>query len=276
MEDDNRSVASAGSVASTAQAKVACPHCAKDFQKRGIFKHIRLNHYNDFLLMTSERWVDEAMRGQPLRIEWEGKDERGEPELVSVWVCLATYRSFLSRPRASAHLMKDHSARKIHDRELVKLQKEIKTAQFKRQQQLSNSQLMKSYKSAVERNCPELARILWRRINYERHSICIINLAAHELIKLEKDKNLDRIIDKWIKMLPEIEALESAKCLDVKTLLPYYEGVIMTRQFLYGKFWTFDEFNEIRCGKRSIHLKHSELSEDMYFFAGEHMCPPEF
>lgn len=276
MEDDSHSVASAGSVASTSQIKVACPHCSKDFQKRAIFKHIRLNHYNDFLLMTSERWVNEAMRGEPLRIEWEGVDERGEPEAVSLWVCLATYKTFMSRPRAAAHLMKDRSARKIHDRELLKLQKELKSAAFKRQQERENNPIMKSYKSAVERNCPDLARILWRRINYETHSICIITVTAHELIKLEKDKNLDQIMNKWTKMLPEIQALESAKCLDVKTLMPYYEGVIMTRQFLYGKFWTFDEFNEIRCGERSFQPKGAEMSEEMYFFAGDHMCPPEF
>jgi hypothetical protein len=226
--------------------------------------------------MTSERWVNEAMRGQPLRIEWEGKDERGELELVSVWVCLATYKSFLSRPRASAHLMKDHSARKIHDRELLKLQKEIKTTQFKRQQEFHNNTVVKSYRSAVERNCPELARILWRRINYETYSISLICVAAHELMKLEKDKNLDRTIEKHLKMSSEIEALESAKCLDVKTLLPYYEAFIDIRQFLYRKFWTFDEFNDLRNGERSIQPKHAELSEDMYFFAGEHMPPPEF
>jgi hypothetical protein len=278
MEDDNRSVASAGSVASTAQAKVACPHCSKDFQKRGIFKHIRLNHYKEFLLLTSERWVNEAARGEPLRIEWEGEDDHGEPIPISVWVCLATYRSFLLRHRAVAHLAKDHSARKIHDRELVKLKKDLQSAQFRRQQEYNNNAIVKSYKSAVERNCPELARILWRRIDYETYSISLIVSAADELMKLEihKDKNLDRIIEKHLKMSSEIEALESAKCLDVKTLLPYYEGTIMVRQFLYNKFWTFDEFNDLRNGERSIQPKHAELSEDMYFFAGEHMPPPEF
>ena len=276
MEDDNRSVASAGSVASTAQAKVACPNCSREFQKRGIFKHIRLNHYKEFLLLTSERWVNDAEKGEPLRIEWEGEDERGEPELVSVWVCLATYRTFLSRQRAVAHYAKDHSARKIHDRELLKLKKDLQSAQFKRQQERNNNPLIKSYKSAVERNCPELARILWRRISYEMHSYSLIFVTACDLIKLENDKNLDRIIDKMEKIGLEIGALESAKCLDIKTLLPYYEGVIMIRQFLYNKFWTFDEFNDLRNSERSIQPKHAELSEEMYFFAGEHMPPPEF
>jgi hypothetical protein len=95
-------------------------------------------------------------------------------------------------------------------------------------------------------------------------------------LEIHKDKNLDRTIEKHLKMSSEIEALESAKCLDVKTLLPYYEGIIMVRQFLYNKFWTFDEFNDLRNGERSIQPKHAELSEDMYFFAGEHMPPPEF
>jgi hypothetical protein len=275
MEDDNHSVASGGSVASTSQTKVSCPHCSKDFQKRAIFKHIRLNHYNDFLLMTSERWVNEAMRGEPLRIEWEGNDERGEPELVSVWVCLATYKTFLSRHRAAGHLMKDHSARKIHDRELLKLQKELKSAAFKRQQERSNNPLVKSFKAAVESNCPELARILWRRISYEMHSIIIIKEASKS-IQIEEDKNLNRNLDKWVTMFSEIQVLESAKCLDVKTLLPYFDGFIMIRQCLYNKFWTFDEFNEIRCGERSFQPKGPELSEDMYFLAGEHMIPPEF
>ena len=278
MEDDNRSVASVGSVVSTNNAKVACPNCSKEFQKRSIFKHIRLNHYKEFLLLTSERWVNDAEKGEPLRIEWEGEDERGEPELVSVWVCLATYRTFLSRHRAVAHLAKDHSARKIHDRELVKLKKDLLSAAYKRQQEFHNNTIVKSYKSAVERNCPELARILWRRIGYESHSISLICLTADELMKLEihKDKNLDRTIEKHLKMSSEIEALESAKCLDVKTLLPYYEGLIMIRQFLYNKFWTFDEFNDLRNSERSIQPKHAELSEEMYFFAGEHMPPPEF
>ena len=172
--------------------------------------------------------------------------------------------------------MKDHSARKIHDRELLKLQKELKSAEFKRRQERSNNPLVKSFKAAVESNCPELARILWRRIDYERHSCSLIFVAACELIKLENDKNLDRIISKLEKIGPEIDALESAKCLDVKTLLPYYEATIDIRQFLYRKFWTFDELNELRSGERSIQPKHAELSEHMYFFAGEHMCPPEF
>jgi hypothetical protein len=276
MEDDNRSVASAGSVASTAQAKVACPHCSKEFQKRGIFKHIRLNHYKEFLLLTSERWVNEAEKGEPLRIEWEGENDHGEPDLVSVWVCLATYRSFLLRHRAVAHLAKDHSARKIHDRELVKLKKDLQSAAYKRQQEFHNNTIVKSYKSAVERNCPELARILWRRIFYESHTCSLIFIAACDLIKLESDKALDRIIDKMEKIGLEINALESAKCLDVKTLLPYYEAFIEIRQFLYRKFWTFDELNEIRCGERSVQPKHAELSEEMYYFAGDHMRPPEF
>jgi hypothetical protein len=276
MEDDNRSVASAGSVASTSQTKVACPHCSKDFQKRAIFKHIRLNHYNDFLLMTSERWVNEAMRGEPLRIEWEGVDERGEPELVSLWVCLATYKTFMSRPRAAAHLMKDHIARKIHDRDLLKLQKELKSAAFKRQQDHINNPIVQTYREALKQNCPDLARILWRRINYEAHSICLITIAAHELLKSEKNKDLDRTIDKWTKMLLEIQALESAKCLDVKTLMPYYDGVLMVRHFLYEYFWKFEELDELRLGERSIYLKQADLLEEMYYIAGDHMPPPEF
>jgi len=277
MEDDNRSIASGGSVVSTSQMKVACPHCPKDFQKRAIFRHIRLNHYNDFLLMTSERWVNEAMRGEPLRIEWGGKDERGEPELVSLWVCLATYKTFMSRPRASAHLVKDHSARKIHDRELLKLQKELKSAAFKRQQEKANNPIIKSYKVAVEGNCHQLARILWRRISYESYSCSLIGLVTMELQKsLVDDKNLKRMQDWHSKMLDEKIALEEAKCLDVKKLLTLMDGFIMMRQYLYNKFWTFDEMNDIRCGERSYQPKHAELSEEMYFLAGDHMPPPEF
>jgi hypothetical protein len=108
------------------------------------------------------------------------------------------------------------------------------------------------------------------------HSCSLIFVTACDLIKLEKDKNLDRIINKMEKIGLEIEALESAKCLDVKTLLPYYEAFIEIRQFLYRKFWTFDEFNDLRNSERSIQPKHAELSEEMYFFAGEHMPPPEF
>lgn len=276
MEDDNRSVASAGSVASTSQEKVPCPHCAKDFQKRAIFKHIRLNHYQEFLSRFSESWIAEAERGEPLRVNWEGENDHGEPAYVTIWVCLATYKTFLSRPRASAHLAKDHSARNIHNRELTKLKKHLQSAEFKRQQEKNNNPVIKSYKLALETNCPELARIFWRRILFTNNGIIMMR----ELIKsieFEEDKNLNCKLELFDKKYPEIELLKSAKCLDVKTLISYYDSFQNISTYIYSKFETFEKFAIfLSFGDYPIKVKHSDFSEEMYFLANENMPSVEF
>ena len=275
MEDDNRSVASAGSVASTSQTKVACPHCAKDFQKRAIFKHIRLNHYNDFLMMTSKRWVEEAAKGFPLKITWEGKDERGEDDVVTLWVCLATYKTFMSAARANAHFMKDKSSLTIHNRELKALKKELASAEFKRKQDVSSNAMVIRYREAKKDNCPGLGRILWRRI---LRDIEIIDMMKNIIEpKSDIEKGVRKSLDWYYVKRAEAETLKAAKCLDVPSLEALYETMIDISQYLYRAYYSDESFDCFKTfGTHPFHLKAIDRLEEEYWFTTEDMPKVDF
>ena len=271
MEDDNRSVASAGSVASTSQTKVPCPHCAKDFQKRSIFRHIRLNHYQDFLMMTSERWINEAEKGFPLKIMWEGKDERGEDELVTLWACLATYKTFMTAARANAHFMKDKSSLTIHNRELKALKKELASAEFKRKQEHNNNTVVQEYRAAKERNCPKLARIYWRRLLHEQGAI---EMMQFEINKLD---TVEDIVQKWMEVFNRqrlvTEQLKAEKCLEPSKLEKYMNDFSLLRERLSRHYFTYESFGQFfsLTSDSPIRFSQHEYLADTYYLNTDKM-----
>jgi hypothetical protein len=274
MEDDNRSVTSTGSLSSS-QAKVACPHCAKDFQKRSVFKHIRLNHYNDFLMMTSGRWIDEAAKGFPLKISWEGKDERGEDDVVTVWVCLATYKTFMTAARANAHFMKDKSSLTIHNRELKALKKELDSAEFRRKQAVNSNAMVIRYREARKDNCPNLGRVLWRRILRDIEIIDMMKNIVEP--KSDIEKGVRKSLDRYYVKKAEAETLKAAKCLDVPSLEALYETMIDVSQCIYSAYYTDELFDCFKSfGTHPFHLKWIEMLEEEYYLTTEDMPKVDF
>lgn len=279
MEDDNRSVASAGSVASTSQTKVPCPHCAKDFQKRSIFKHIRLNHYKDFLNMTSQRWIDEAANGFPLKITWEGKDERGEDELVTLWVCLATYKTFMSAARANAHFMKNKSALTIHNRELKALKKELESAEFKRKKDSMNHPAWEVYKAkeaAHKSNCPNLARMYWRRLLHEKYCVEMLRVVINTLGSIEDE--VKDLLKRFDTLVIEMEQLKQNKCLDTFIIGKCMDGFcnisrclteIYSRHFLFGGFFSLSEGSPLKYPSQ-------EYTKESYWLTTDRMPKVDF
>jgi len=276
MEDDNRSVASAGSVASTSQTKVACPHCAKDFQKRSIFKHIRTNHYKDFLMMTSERWIDEATKGFPLKITWEGKDERGEDDVVTLWVCLATYKTFMSAARANAHFMKDKSSLTIHNRELKSLKKELASAEFKRKQEQANNPVIKAFKEAKERNCPDLARIYWSRLLHEKNAIEMMTIEINKLPEIE-DK-VKGWLETFNRLSAKVAEMRTEKCLETPILETYMNEFNMIRMRLSNNYFINPSFSHFYSLNSDTPIKYpsQEFTEESYWLTTDRMPKVDF
>lgn len=283
MENDNHSVASGGSVHSTSQNKVNCPHCPKAFQIRSIFKHIRQFHYKEFLDMTCEKWITDAEEGEPLKIMWEGEDDHGEPELKTYWVCLSSYKTFMMLPRATAYFMNHKKEAKEHDVALKKLKKDYEKAKLQKKKEIADHPAVKAFREAKARNTPHLARCLWRSIlYYSRGAKMLLNRVAET-----HDDNFDMFnpishhfnnqfkrLGEWREQAREklilVEQLYAEKCLDWKLLEPlhmYFSQFVPQFMLFFNCFEDLNDFNNVNC----IRPNPQELEASCYW-----LCSPKF
>ena len=277
MENDNQSVASGGSVLSSRDAKVNCPHCPKALQIRGIFRHIRQFHYKEFIDMTCDKWIADAEEGEPLKIVWEGEDDHGEPELKTYWICLASYKTFMTLPRATGYFMKNKKDAKEHDVALKKLKKDYQKAKQQKKKAVVEHPVMKSYLEAKTRNSPHLARCLWRSILYHSRGAKMLlgrlvdshddhfdmfNPVTHEF-----NNHLKRL-GEWREQFKEkdilTQQLYAEKCLDWKLLEPlhmYFSQFVPQFMRFFNCFTDLYDFNNVNC----IRANPADLDASCYW-----------
>lgn len=163
---DNQSISSSGSTLSTGQQKVECPFCDKDFQFRSIVNHIHTKHRREWASSLRHKAMEEAEAGYPLKVSWlKPSDFEDEPaEVIEVFACLGSHKTFLSESRAIIHFKKNPSLLKKHNAEIGRLLKERKKADETTKKQRKET----PYAVAKENNDLSLVRGLYRNVLYKQ------------------------------------------------------------------------------------------------------------
>lgn len=237
MSDDSHSVTSAGSTTSASLSKMECPYCNKDLQIRSMFKHIRLNHASDFLKNTNAKWIREAEAGNALKLWWESKNDFGEDEMVVLFACLSTNKTFLSEARAVQHFKKDKDALKDHNKQIKQLRKDFDKYKKLQEQEEANNPI----KKAIEMNDPAFARACWSGIlMYLRiceHAIEItkareysdtLDMYVIDKLRFNKYDSMPyrKFIDEYYgKLVKKVNKLKAEKCLDAKRMFKLWTDV---------------------------------------------------
>jgi hypothetical protein len=279
MEDDARSVASGGSAQSATNTKIECPECKKEVQTRVIFNHIRAKHPKYLLDSTLLKWINEAAEGHPLKVMWEKKNDFDEMEDVTLYACLSTNKTFTIEARAIAHFKKNPAARKDHIKQAKQLIKDIAA----RSKDPRRCPVFSEYLDAKRDNCPLLARIIWRAIQF--HEIGCLKI-IYEVEKRYTPEAIEKYVMRansgyysnkptlrsWLDSIKDklasVKNLREEKCLEVDILglhslhletfiyqiLPLLQGEVFDWMFCVGQ----DE-----C----VRPRPNDLDKDMYYLA---------
>jgi hypothetical protein len=237
MNDDAQSISSSHSTSSTAKAKLECHYCNKDFQICGMFKHIRTKHTTEFYDNVRSKWLEEAEKGEPLRVWWETKNDIGEEITREIYVCLATDKSFMTYARARSHFKKSPAALKLHCKQINDLKRDIKKATEKKLKEKEKDPRLVMMKEAQMNNDPDLARALWSNILFDK-KICdyCVGEAKRFRSTLETEEPMiwkrsnrstytitfDEWIAKYESAVTIMNALLAEKCLDYGRLSGVY------------------------------------------------------
>jgi hypothetical protein len=273
MADDNHSVASGGSATNT---KIECPHCSKEVQARVMFNHIRKLHRKE--LIDTSMNIKEAENGKALEVMWFKKNDFDEEEAVVIYACMATNKTFTIESRANAHFKKNPDALKEHKKEMKKLMKQIEEEKKKSKPH----PLLLKYHQDKKSNCPILARIMWRAIQYHEIGCKKILYNVKRVYKPEvmekyvmrcghflRDQNtlkqwMDALEDKLC-LVDEMRRAQNLEVDQLERLMVWLEGfIIASLPLLDGE--VFDWF---RCctNDQSIRPKEEDLEEDLYYLA---------
>jgi hypothetical protein len=111
-EDDNLSVKSGGSAesskSSVSQLKHQCPHCPKELKTTNLFRHIRLQHteeFSDYMVTRDPIKLEEQYNlCQPFPMEWSTTNDFDETEEHKFFGCLCCNNTFTNKPRAQSHV----------------------------------------------------------------------------------------------------------------------------------------------------------------------------
>ena len=111
-EDDNVSVKSGGSAqsskSSVSQLKHQCPHCPKELKTTNLFRHIRLQHteeFSDYMVTQDPLKLEEQYNMcQPFPMEWSTTNDFDETEEHKFFGCLSCNNTFTNKPRAQSHV----------------------------------------------------------------------------------------------------------------------------------------------------------------------------
>lgn len=242
-DDDTQSISSAHSAGSVSLLKIECLYCNKDFQTRSIFNHISVKHRKEFLDNIRGKWIDEAEKGEPLRVWWDTKNDIGEDIVKEVYVCLATNKSFITEERAILHFRKNPALKKKHSKEITELKKDIKLAKEKKLKEREKDPRLVMFKEAQKNNDPDLARALWSNILFDKKvcDYCVSeakklhnNLDDEEpMVWKQSTRRQTMTFDDWIakydSTTEKMNKLYENKCLDVMELL----GI----QLFFWNFW---------------------------------------
>jgi len=110
-EDDNLSVKSGGSdksSVSVSNAKHQCPHCPKELKTTNLFRHIRLQHddeFSNYMAVWDIAKLEELFNTcQPFPMEWTSNNDFDEVVEHKFFGCLCCNNTFTNKPRAQAHV----------------------------------------------------------------------------------------------------------------------------------------------------------------------------
>lgn len=288
MADDNHSVASGGSARSASNEKTECPHCQKEFQTKAVFNHIRTKHPKDLIDSTITKWIGEAEQGAALKVVWFKKNDFDEEEDVTIYACLSSNKTFTTEVRANAHFKKNPDHRKEHVKQMKKLVKDVEAAKKKGKP----CPILVKYLEARKANCPHLARIMWRAIQYHEAGCkkLIYEASTRLKDKLEtytmrsnyrnflKDRTQ---LKEWLDLLKAklyvIDKLRAEKCLDVGVLEPHMEWL---ETFLIAALPLLDGeiFEWMLCVNSgfSVRPEFRDLEEELYYLASSKWQGVEF
>jgi len=110
-EDDNLSVKSEGtdkSSVSVSNVKHQCPHCPKELKTTNLFRHIRLQHedeFSNYMAVWDIAKLEELSNTcQPFPMEWTSTNDFDEDVEHKFFGCLCCNNTFTNKPRAQAHI----------------------------------------------------------------------------------------------------------------------------------------------------------------------------
>lgn len=110
-DKDNMSVQSGGSDRSSvsiSKLKHQCPHCPKELQTTNLFRHIRLQHddeFGNYMAVWDIAKLDEMHNTcQPFPMEWTSTDDFDETVEHKFFGCLCCNNTFTNKPRAQTHV----------------------------------------------------------------------------------------------------------------------------------------------------------------------------
>lgn len=110
--------ASVASDVSAASKPLDCPCCNKQIAARSIFLHIKSKHSGYFQQQTTKKWLTEAQLGKPLKIFWEKKNDFDEPELIVLFGCLSSGKTFNYEHKGITHFKKNPNDLKEHNTQI--------------------------------------------------------------------------------------------------------------------------------------------------------------
>lgn len=205
-----------------------------------MFSHIHKFHNQQFLKSTNRKWIEEASRGNPLKLWWTHKNDFDEDEDTIIYVCLSSHKTFWTAARCEAHFLKDKAALKQHNKLITQLKKDFETM---RKQEAKKKKLEKHIdpyilrrENAFNTNDPELARSLWRGIlNNVKTIQCAMAMCIRsgysqdspmyvfdKETKLYEEIHFEDFVPLHTDILHHVSILQQAKCLDVKVLHKLY------------------------------------------------------
>lgn len=284
--DDSRS---ASSEQSASLGKMECPHCNKDFQVRSLFKHIRLNHFTEFVNSINESKCKlNSDPDAPLEITWMKKNDFDEDEPITFYACLATDKAFVSSARALNHFKKEKKAFTEHKKQMKKLFSDIAKRDKMRKEQIDNSAVIKRWRKAMAENDPVIADAYWRNILWYNDAAWTVIRRAKEVfaqpelhamyLPYETFNSDKTTLQMWIDQLTEQESkmtnLQVCKCMDREKLLPhltFFEKftTMLLRHLIdsHTEFYRFYRFDSPDC----VRIKMTEYTEEFFFVANRNM-----
>lgn len=156
MSDDNQSVVSGISQVSASNCAMDCPVCSNSLTVKRMFNHIRAKHQGYFFKCTTKTWLQDAEKGQPLKIMWEVKNDFDEIDYVVIYGCLSTNKTFKDVNRALAHFKKDKVALKDHNKQIKDLLKARQRVIELEKKDAKKDPHITKFKSLIENNDSEL------------------------------------------------------------------------------------------------------------------------
>jgi len=280
---------SAASEQSASLGKMECPHCEKDFQVRSLFKHIRLNHFSEFLGSINESKCKlNSDPEAPLEVTWMKKNDFDEEELITIYACLSTDKTFVSSARVLSHFKKEKKAFTEHKKEMKKLFADIEKRKVRMQLEIDNSAVIRRWRKAIQDNDSCIAEAYWRNILWYNDAAWKVIKRAQEIfpypalhtMHLQYETfNADKSnLQMWIDQLTEQEGkmfnLMGIKCMNHTRLTPHLKFFEQfTRTLLlhlmdsHTEFYRFYSFNSPDC----VRIRPGDYTEEFFFIANERM-----